>query len=261
MKIAIVFDDAMDQGGAQRVINTLAEHFADEHKYEVEIINYDKREHPDYFKYSSSVKITNLNIFKKKKNFVLKYIEKKKGFKILKKYLEKNNYDIIIGIASEANIVLAGCMNGLKARVIGTEHIYYDGHSLKSRLKKRLYYKKFDKIVVLTDYDYEKYSSYLNNLMKIHNPVSNVFKFKEYNKESKKILAGGRFSKQKGFDMLIKSMPAVIEKHPDWSLDIVGEGSEEELLRKLIKENNLEKNVFLKQFSNEFHNIMDDYAY
>lgn len=261
MKIAFLFDECMDLGGAQRVINSLANYFAREYNYDIEVINFYRRAEKDYFIYDSSVKITYLNIFLKHKNFLVKYIKKLSSMKILRNYLLKQKYDIIIGISAKFNIYLASSKKGLSSKIIGTEHIFYEGHSLKTRVRKRLYYKKLDMLSVLTEYDYEKYSKFLNKLIKIHNPIPSDFQFNGYNMDSKRILAAGRLSEQKGFDMLIKAMPKVIEKYPEWKLDILGEGKEKEELESLIKENKLENNVFLKGYSNEFYKITEDYSF
>ena len=261
MKIAFLFDECMELGGAQRVINNLANYFDEEYQYEVEVINFYRRVDKDHFVYNPAVKITYLNIFLKHKNFLVKYIKKLSSMKSLKKYLLKGNYDIIIGVSAKFNIYLVQVKKGISAKIIGTEHIFYEGHSLKTRIRKRLYYKKLDMLSVLTDYDYEKYSKFLDKLIKIHNPIPNNFKFNGYNTESKKILAAGRLSDQKGFDLLIKAMPKVIEKYPNWELNIFGEGKEKEKLENLIKEYKLEKNVFIKKYSNEFYKTVEDYSF
>ena len=43
MKIAILFDDCMRQGGVERVIHTLANYFVSEFNYNIEIIKYEKK--------------------------------------------------------------------------------------------------------------------------------------------------------------------------------------------------------------------------
>ena len=64
-------------------------------------------------------------------------------------------------------------------------------------------------------------------------------------KKTVHFIACGRLTKQKGFDRLIQSLPALNMPY-DWTLDILGEGDERENLEKLIKENALHDHVFLK---------------
>jgi glycosyltransferase involved in cell wall biosynthesis len=59
------------------------------------------------------------------------------------------------------------------------------------------------------------------------------------------ILAVGRLVERKGFEYLVKAMPAVLAKHPNTSLRIVGSGPNESSLRALIEENHLDRAVTL----------------
>ena len=59
------------------------------------------------------------------------------------------------------------------------------------------------------------------------------------------ILTVGRLTKRKGHAMVIKSLPAVIEKYPDLIYLIVGDGNERENLLKLIRDMDLVDHVRL----------------
>lgn len=47
--------------------------------------------------------------------------------------------------------------------------------------------------------------------------------FGDYDADSRRIIAAGRISPEKGFDLLIDAWSIVIRKHPDWHLDIYGD--------------------------------------
>lgn len=55
-------------------------------------------------------------------------------------------------------------------------------------------------------------------------------------KKEKRIVAVGRLSWEKGFDRLLDCFALTREKHPDWSLRIVGDGPEQEKLEQKIAE-------------------------
>lgn len=67
----------------------------------------------------------------------------------------------------------------------------------------------------------------------------------KYDSESKRIISAGRFGKEKGFDMLVKAFAPVTKKHPDWHLDIYGDGEMMDTVKSLVSELNLEQNVHL----------------
>ena len=62
----------------------------------------------------------------------------------------------------------------------------------------------------------------------------------------------------KGFDILIKAFSVFVKTHPDWTLEIVGEGPEEALYRSLINEYELEKSIALHPFTKE---VQEYYAH
>jgi glycosyltransferase involved in cell wall biosynthesis len=59
------------------------------------------------------------------------------------------------------------------------------------------------------------------------------------------LLAVGRFAEKKGFRYLIQAMPEILKKRPQAKLVIIGFGPQEEELKRLIAELNLETSVLL----------------
>jgi glycosyltransferase involved in cell wall biosynthesis len=76
---------------------------------------------------------------------------------------------------------------------------------------------------------------------------------------SKKFLAVGRFSPlHKGFDLLIQAFALFAKKNSEWTLDIVGEGDEEQSYRSLIAQNHLEDRIAIHPFTNDIQNYYSD---
>lgn len=74
-----------------------------------------------------------------------------------------------------------------------------------------------------------------------------IKKFKDkYNLHNKKVLLTVcRLEQRKGIDSIIKIMPKLLSQIPDLIYFVVGGGDDQNRLEKLIKENQLEKNVIL----------------
>lgn len=66
---------------------------------------------------------------------------------------------------------------------------------------------------------------------------------------SKQVIAVGRLTQQKGFDLLIDAFAAVLSKHPDAGLTIWGEGQDRAKLEKRINDKGLNSNIFLPGLS------------
>ena len=64
----------------------------------------------------------------------------------------------------------------------------------------------------------------------------------------KQILVFGRLYVRKGFDLAIRAIKHVIREHNDATLVVIGSGPQESKLRSLVKNLNLEKNVFFRGY-------------
>ena len=82
--------------------------------------------------------------------------------------------------------------------------------------------KRLDRFVVLTKEDSKNWPE-LTNLVVIPNFVFSKTSLKS-DLSSKRVIAVGRYSWQKGFDILIDAWKIVSARHPDWHLDIYGSG-------------------------------------
>ncbi len=65
------------------------------------------------------------------------------------------------------------------------------------------------------------------------------------------ILAVGRLTKVKRFDVLIRAWAPLAKKYPDWSINIWGIGPEREALEQLIGENGVGDSVYLRGYTAE----------
>ncbi|MFA6537527.1 MAG: glycosyltransferase family 4 protein [Patescibacteria group bacterium] len=69
---------------------------------------------------------------------------------------------------------------------------------------------------------------------------------KERSFENKQlILSVGRLVERKGFDLMIKAMPLVLQKFPKAIYAIYGDGQDESRLRELIKQKDLQNSIFI----------------
>jgi glycosyltransferase involved in cell wall biosynthesis len=188
--------------------------------------------------------------------------------KALTKKLRNGQYDIIIGVHAP----LAGRLATMKrdlpdVKCYGWVHnsfeaLFSEGFIYIGAARKRHYvyqFRKLDQTIVLCEHDAETYHQYDRAFKPtvIYNPLT-LEPGDPSTGTSKSFLAVGRFSHQhKGFDLLIEAFHLFSQKNQEWTLDIVGEGVEEELYRSLIKKYNLEDRVTIHSFTNH---IQDYYS-
>lgn len=82
-----------------------------------------------------------------------------------------------------------------------------------------------------------------------------------YNAVSKRIVSAGRFGKEKGFDMLVTAYAPLVERFPDWHLDIFGDGEMMETVHTLVNTFGLSDNVHLLGMRNDLAERYGDYAF
>jgi glycosyltransferase involved in cell wall biosynthesis len=132
--------------------------------------------------------------------------------------------------------------------VVGQEHLNFRAHrpGLARQIERR--YGGLDALVVLTDADRHDYEEVLagshTRVARIPNAVPKLPGRPRQDRQ-KVVLAAGRLTWQKGFDLLIDAYVPIARQHPDWQLRIFGEGNREQRLRRRILRHGVYNNVFL----------------
>lgn len=110
--------------------------------------------------------------------------------------------------------------------------------------------KALDEIVVLTRNDQRLYQERLGvRTSVLYNPLTLETKGQGH-ALYKKFLAVGRMTPfMKGFDILVEGFALFAQENSEWTLDIVGEGEEEDLIRSLIAKHGLESRVKIHPFT------------
>lgn len=179
--------------------------------------------------------------------------------KLLIRNICDGKYDAIIGVHAFASLHLAAISRQVNIPVIGWIHNSYQALFEKENpylpgLKEHFHFQisKLDRLIVLSHSDVELFKQKMElNAECIYNPLTLEPKGLG-NPIYKTFLAVGRFSfRHKGFDILINAFAQFARTNPDWKLDIVGEGPEEELYRSLIAEYKLEDRVVIYPFTKD----------
>ncbi len=70
------------------------------------------------------------------------------------------------------------------------------------------------------------------------------------------VLAAGRLTGQKGFDLLLRAFASIAQRQPAWRLAIFGEGPDGAALRELSRQLGISDRVILPGFSHALHFVM-----
>lgn len=289
MKICFITHSIFSLGGVQRVLSVVASKLAENHTVDILCTSDESNLDKSIYNISSKIKINyildtigkigkeplyckfgrgvnkNTNIFNRR-CFVpfLSKIYFTKGFEEqIIQYINSKDYDIVIGVEGRNSILLGKISDKIKAKTIGWQHNSFDAYfrtPQKYLWHQDEMYKKYavrlDGYVVLTDSDKKNIKEQFKlNAVRIYNPLSFTSNKKSECK-NKKIISVGRLTEQKGFDLLIKAFSYIANENKEWSLEIIGDGTDKIKLEELISKLNLSEQVNIRPFTN---NIQECY--
>lgn len=225
MKINYIIEDFSIFGGIERIVSQKASILASEYGHEVTIISVYKDNRPVRYNLDNKVNVIYLNVpmARKNKNPLIRTAYRiatlAKAAKELNKNIKKTSPDIIFFTTTLGALLLPFCST--KAKKIYESHLarnFTPYHKLFFLMEH-----KADMVVCLTKGDANNYDK-VRNVTVIPNFIENNWQA-VHDYSAKKAIAIGRLEYQKGFDILIDCWKNVAAKHPDWHLDIWGEGS------------------------------------
>ena len=266
-KVHVLLMNAYGMGGTIRTTLNLVEHLAETH--DVELISVIRRRERPIFRFPDGVKVTVLDdrrrsaqqgrggrLARRLRSWPSMLIHPDDwafaasspwtDLQMIRK-LRSLEGGVLITTRPAFNLVAAKLA---PARVIavGQEHLNFHAHRPGLVREIRRHYSKLDAVVVLTHDDQRDYSEVLAGAQTRVERITNALprlKGEPARAREKVVLAAGRVTWQKGFDLLIEAFIPVAEKHPDWKLRIYGDGARFERLRKRVIRRGVYNNVFL----------------
>ena len=131
---------------------------------------------------------------------------------------------------------------------VGQEHMNFHAHKPGLAAELRRAYPRLDALAVLTEDDRRDYDALLSGgrprVVRIPNALPEL-EGERSSVSNPLVLAAGRLTRQKGFDLLIPAFETVARAEPDWTLRIFGEGTKEPRLRKMILRRDLHDHVLI----------------
>lgn len=226
-------------GGVERMLSTLSRHIVLKDEFSVEIVSIFKSNQDVSFDFSE-VKISYLS----NKKFDISNFYKSLItyttliYSIL--FFKKRN---AIYVSTFPSISFLFFLFKGSKNLIVSEHAQFNAHNSIFNFFRKLFYKNFKKIVLLTDKQYVLFSEFVSkeNLLIIPNPINIVSQ--KSNRDSDKIVTVGRLVPEKGFDILIEIVDKLIKVKPQLKLVIVGSGPEKVNLFNRIKSLGLVENI------------------
>lgn len=277
MKVVFLHHANVCRGGIERMLCTRANLLVEQNGYEVTMLTYEQNGELYPYHLSPKVKCIDLGIrlyAAYKSPLFIRYFRKLhlrwQLSHAIRSFLDVYQPDIVVCTDKDANE-----LNAL-SRVRRSERIMIEAHTgmidhwiqvrrttnaLRRFIAKFDMYRlqravsRFDVLIALTEDDAKCWNPFVKTVV-----IPNFYSFHPKRNtdlvtEKKRVLSVGRLNYQKGQDLLLQAWAIVEAKHPDWQLDIFGDGEERESLYAQISALNL-RNVVIHPSTTE---IYDEY--
>ncbi len=226
-RIAFINFDMSDTGGSQQVLANMV-HALDA-EYEIYVISLIRAGEKWAYSFPEDVHVRTILPYKARIRETLR-----RGKRALLSYLRESGIELVFYVGA-----YAGLCGGLMARTSSCRKVFCDHgalmnqwNELPARLMRTIGSRFSDRTVVLTGQSerayYEKFHYKEGRVLTIYNWVDDkiLLDAGEYDADSLKLLTAGRFSHEKGYDLLVRTAERLREIIPetDWEWDIYGQG-------------------------------------
>lgn len=245
-KIAMINFDMSTRGGSQQVLANMVNSM--DRDYEFHVISLIS-ENPEWA-YSFSERVACATILPYKARIRQSIRLGKKKFL---RYLEENRIELLFYVGAYAGLCAGWMARRQKRQKVFCDHgaLMNQWGEMPARLMRMVGSRFSHRTVVLTGQSeqayYEKFHYEKGRVITIPNWIDDAIlrDAGEYDGESKRLLTAGRFSHEKGYDLLLLTAQALRERTEDWEWDIYGEGDMLEEIRERVKEMGLEEHLHL----------------
>ena len=246
MKIVYVYPHFVDLAGTERVMIDKMNYLADHYGYEVYMLTNEQGNHPISFPLAHGVKHIDLDVrftHLYKRNQFVRILKWGQYNRILrKKYnelMKELNPDIVVASTYHSNYIsiIGDCPlpyvrileSHINKRFILTNdplnqkrilrwlHTFFQMKQIDRKAR------CFDLLVALEKGDADDWNKYVKTII-VPNVVHLNSTGKYCDKNSKQVIFVGRYTEQKGIFDLFDVWKLVYKKHPDWHLNLYGDG-------------------------------------
>ncbi|RSU20261.1 glycosyltransferase family 4 protein [Sphingomonas koreensis] len=244
VNIAFVLS-ALGAGGAERVISSIAG-AAIARGWTVTVITFDAPDDPIFHAIDPRAQLIRLAV-PAGSGGLSAYAAGIRRARALRRALDAGKYDVVISFLTKINVLTLLATLGRHTPVIVSERNNPDrqpAHPLWQMMLHRLYPRAAG-IVTLTERGKTRMRiADRSKVTVIPNPIP-ALAFEPRREKPPQLVAVGRLTEQKGFDLLIDAFAGIAARFPDWSLVIFGEGPERPRLEAMVRDHGLQHRIRL----------------
>lgn len=246
--IAIVIS-GLGAGGAEIVVTQVAAHWITQGN-RVSILAFDTPDDPIFHPMPKEAEIQRLGLFPQQRHFGA-YVAIPRKLARLRRVIKRDRPDVVVSFLTKNNLLALMATIGTSIPVICSERNNPErqhAHPFWNAALK-LGYRRAALIICQTNAVKRCFPLAVRPKIKvISNPIRSPGNPGE-GSAPPRIVAVGRLTHQKGFDILLAAFAQLHRQFPDWQLDIWGEGADRPDLERLIRTLGLEGRAALRGVS------------
>ena len=245
-RVRVLLAHAWGMGGTIRTTLTVTAHLAE--RRDVEIVSVIRRRDHPFFRFAPGLRVRALDDVRRRgplgalpsvlvhpEDYAYPWCSLRTDIALVR-WLRSLDGGVLVTTRPAFNL-LAARLAPRSVVTVAQEHQHLGAHRPRLAADIRRHYRRLDGLTVLTADDERDYRALLggartrvacipNPLPRADRPVSNG--------EAQLVVAAGRLTNQKGFDLLIEAFAEVARRHPGWRLRIYGSGPERARLQAQI---------------------------
>ena len=254
---------SLSAGGGERVASTLINYWVGAGE-QITLVTLDSVE-KDFYRIDARVKRIGLGLTSESKNWREFISNNLRRVQSLRALFRSSEFDVVVSFIDKTNVLVLVATLGLGVPVIVSEQIDPREHAVGgvTAALRRVVYPSARAVVVQT----ARLSQWARRISRkqavyiIPSPISEQFLSSHGSNGTSAhhtVLAMGRMEPQKGFDRLLMAFAKCAEKHPEWILRIVGEGTERQHLQALAVKLGLESRIRLDTVTKKPEKVLRD---
>ena len=265
---------SLQYGGAERVAALLVNHWAQKGNA-VTLVTLDEVD-TDSYAIDPAVKRVALGVMSHSPTVIHAVRNNWRRIRCLRQAIAESRPDVVVSFTDKTNIVTLLAARPLPAGVVIAERIDPRRHSIGRIWNglRQLTYPQCNALVVQTQRVCDFVRPWVKgkpvyvipNAVPEHSDVVRTpgcdkgeragLDQANRNRSTFHVAATGRLTEQKGFDLLIQAFSKIAESHPQWHLEILGEGPLRATLQQLIEETGLSERISLAGWVSEPRGIL-----
>jgi glycosyltransferase involved in cell wall biosynthesis len=227
---------SLGAGGAERVMTTMANYWATG-GWDVTLATLTGADAAPFYPLDRRVRLRPLGLARPSRGALHGALQNLWRVGVLRGAVRRARPDVVLSFTPRTNVLVLLAAFGLRVPVVVSERVDPRHHAAPNRVwdrLRRLLYARAAAVVMQTA-GLRDYFGPRARTRVVPNPVSAPAAAGPPAREPV-VVGMGRLDPQKGFDLLLEAFARVAPRHPDWSLEVWGEGQERPRLQALADE-------------------------